>query len=91
MIEEAVDEVQEESEPLVTHQTTEEILPEISFHAIVGTNHPQTLRVIGKLGNKYLTILIDRGSTHNFIDQGSGYEVWITYCHKQEVLCYGSQ
>ena len=44
-------------------------LPEISFHAIVGTKHPQTIRVLGKLKNKNVTVLIDGGSTHNFIDQ----------------------
>jgi hypothetical protein len=47
----------------------EEAIPEISFHALAGTNHPQTFRVIGKVGNKEVTVLIDGGSTHNFIDQ----------------------
>ncbi|KAL5769701.1 hypothetical protein ACOSP7_013855 [Xanthoceras sorbifolium] len=47
----------------------DEQIPKISFHAITGTNHPQTMRVIGKLGNKDITILIDGGSTHNFLDQ----------------------
>ena len=47
----------------------EEAIPEISFHALAGTNHPQTFRVIGKVGNKDVTVLIDGGSTHNFIDQ----------------------
>ncbi|KAL5844476.1 hypothetical protein ACOSQ3_010530 [Xanthoceras sorbifolium] len=47
----------------------DEQIPKISFHAIAGTNHPQTMRVIGKLGNKDITILIDGGSTHNFLDQ----------------------
>nr|TKR74530.1 hypothetical protein D5086_0000295630 [Populus alba] len=46
-----------------------EFLPEISFHAITGTEHPQTLRVPGKLKSKNVTVLIDGGSTHNFIDQ----------------------
>ncbi|XP_028065295.1 uncharacterized protein LOC114268339 [Camellia sinensis] len=46
-----------------------EPLPEISFHAIAGTAHPQTFRVMGKLQNKAVTVLIDGGSTHNFIDQ----------------------
>jgi hypothetical protein len=45
------------------------VLPEISFHAITGTEHPQTIRVLGKLKNKNVTVLIDGGSTHNFIDQ----------------------
>ncbi|KAL6340300.1 hypothetical protein AAG906_040737 [Vitis piasezkii] len=44
-------------------------LPEISFHAIAGTKHPQTIRVLGKLKNKNVTVLINGGSTHNFIDQ----------------------
>lgn len=44
-------------------------VPEISFHAIAGTDHPQTLRVLGRLKNKELVVLIDSGNTHNFIDQ----------------------
>ncbi|KAJ0051454.1 hypothetical protein Pint_03499 [Pistacia integerrima] len=46
-----------------------EALPEISFNAITGTEHPQTIRVLGKLKNKHVTVLIDGGNTHNFIDQ----------------------
>jgi len=49
--------------------TADEAIPEISFHALAGTTHPQTFRVIGKVGNKALTVLIDGGSAHNFIDQ----------------------
>jgi len=47
---------------------TEPIL-KISFHAISRTNHPQTIRVIGKLKSQDITVLIDGGSTHNFLDQ----------------------
>ncbi|GJZ63642.1 transposon ty3-G gag-pol polyprotein [Tanacetum coccineum] len=43
--------------------------PEVSFHAITGTNHPQTLRLAGRIKNKDVVVLIDGGSTHNFIDQ----------------------
>lgn len=50
-------------------QDTQETIPEISFHAMAGTEHTQTLRVSGKLKNKEVTVLIDGGSTHNFIDQ----------------------
>ncbi|KAH9699581.1 hypothetical protein KPL71_024420 [Citrus sinensis] len=46
-----------------------DVIPEVSFHAIAGTTHPQTIRVQGKLKNKDVTVLIDGGSTHNFIDQ----------------------
>ncbi|KAL5734003.1 hypothetical protein ACOSP7_031864 [Xanthoceras sorbifolium] len=34
-----------------------------------GTTHPQTIRVMSKLRNKEIIMLIDGGSTHNFIDQ----------------------
>ena len=49
-------------------QEYHEITPEISFHAIAGTEHPQTRRVLGKLKNKNVMVLIDGDSTHNFID-----------------------
>ncbi|KAJ0668240.1 putative nucleotidyltransferase, Ribonuclease H [Helianthus annuus] len=42
---------------------------EVSFHAITGTMHPQTLRLPGKIKNKDVVVLVDGGSTHNFIDQ----------------------
>ena len=50
-------------------QDTSESIPEISYHAIAGTEHPQTIRVLGKLKNKDIMVLVDDGSTHNFIDQ----------------------
>nr|GEU98885.1 transposon Ty3-G Gag-Pol polyprotein [Tanacetum cinerariifolium] len=40
----------------------------VSFHAITGTIHPQTLRLPSKIKNKDVVVLIDGGSTHNFID-----------------------
>lgn len=42
--------------------------PQISLHAIAGTKTPQTMRIVGRLRHCTLTILIDSGSTHNFID-----------------------
>ena len=47
----------------------QETMPKISFHAIARTNHPQTIRVLSKLRNKNIIMLIDDNSTHNFIDQ----------------------
>lgn len=69
MIEDFMHQELEEKED--TNQGTENNAPtpEISFHATAGTNHPQTIRVSGKLKNKEVTVLIDGGSTHNFIDQ----------------------
>ena len=48
---------------------TDDPIPEISFHAMSGANHPQTICVISRLKNKEVTVLIDGGGTHNFIDQ----------------------
>lgn len=42
-------------------------VPEISPHAMTGTPSPQTMRVPAMLGNRHIVILIDSGSTHNFL------------------------
>nr|GEX31237.1 protein ALP1-like [Tanacetum cinerariifolium] len=40
---------------------------EISLHAILGKPHPRTMKVQGMLQSTEVIILIDGGSTHNFI------------------------
>ncbi|KAJ8622222.1 hypothetical protein MRB53_030751 [Persea americana] len=52
-----------------------ENMPEISFHAMAGATHPRTLRLQGVLKNWEVTVLIDSGSTHNFIDQSIVYSL----------------
>ena len=47
--------------------TSEEITPTISCHALAGINTPQTLKIEGYIKKKKVTMLIDYGSTHNFI------------------------
>ncbi|XP_076911425.1 uncharacterized protein LOC143569378 [Bidens hawaiensis] len=44
--------------------------PCISLNAIMGMNSFSTMRVKGSIGTKPLQILIDSGSTHNFLDRG---------------------
>lgn len=41
--------------------------PHTSLHAMLGQSFPETLCLPGTILNKNLTILIDGGSTHNFI------------------------
>ncbi|XP_073260170.1 uncharacterized protein [Populus alba] len=69
MIEDSTPADTDTNEDCTVDIATVESFPEISFHAIAITEHPQTIRVIGKLKNKDVTMLIDGGSTHNFIDQ----------------------
>nr|GFB16553.1 transposon Ty3-G Gag-Pol polyprotein [Tanacetum cinerariifolium] len=47
----------------------DEVQGEISFHAISGTILPQTLRLPEKIQNKDVVLLVDGGSTYNFVDQ----------------------
>lgn len=42
----------------------------ISIHAISGSKGTNTIKIQGKIKNRPISILIDSGSTHNFIAQG---------------------
>jgi len=64
MIEDLTEIDHEPPEPL-----NEDPPAEISFHAITGALTPQTLRLPGQINNKGVVVLVDGGSTHNFIDQ----------------------
>lgn len=43
--------------------------PMISLHALAGISSPQTLKIRGFLKHRPVIVLIDSGSTHNFIHQ----------------------
>lgn len=53
-----------ESEPSIKELTE----PIISSHALVGSNSYQAMRVKGYISRKPMIILIDSGSTHNFLN-----------------------
>jgi hypothetical protein len=42
--------------------------PMISLATITGKMEPRTLKLKGSIKNKNITILVDSGSTHNFVD-----------------------
>ncbi|XP_057967759.1 uncharacterized protein LOC131157517 [Malania oleifera] len=42
--------------------------PEITLHAMVGSISPKTMRLVGKIKGEQVVIIIDSGSTHNFVD-----------------------
>lgn len=42
---------------------------QISLHALLGHTIPQTLRVLGHIANTQVAILVDGGSTNNFVQE----------------------
>jgi hypothetical protein len=47
--------------------SSEELTPTISCNALVGISTPQTLNIEGYIKKKKVIVLINSGSTHNFI------------------------
>ncbi|MFS7902094.1 putative aspartic peptidase domain superfamily [Helianthus anomalus] len=45
----------------------QEEVAEVSLHAILGNSHPPTMKVHGMINSTKVLILVDGGSTHNFI------------------------
>ncbi|KAL5554076.1 hypothetical protein UlMin_041477 [Ulmus minor] len=88
MIEDSLHMNTEDVEGAHPEQEHHEVMPEVSFHTIAGTEHPQTIRVLGKLKNKNVMVLIDGGSTHNFIDQAlvSKFGLLVIWDKKFEVM-----
>jgi hypothetical protein len=62
--EEEEDQELEPSQDLDLEETT----PTISCHALADISTPQTLKIQGYIKKKKVTVLIDSGSTHNFIN-----------------------
>ena len=44
------------------------ITPMLLVVAMIGISQPQTLKLFGHIKNTKVTVLVDSGSTHNFID-----------------------
>jgi hypothetical protein len=55
-----------------------EVEPVISLNGLVGFSAPQTLKLIGYIKHRKAIILVDSGSTHNFIHRRIAQE---TNCH----------
>lgn len=60
-----------EEENCVENEVAQEVLvdpPHISIHALMGIPSYSTMKITGSMGTRKLHILVDSGSTHNFID-----------------------
>lgn len=57
---------------MVTAPIVEE--PGISLNALSGTPSSNTIRLVGRIGNKNVVILIGSGSTHNFLDHSIAHK-----------------
>lgn len=74
MMEEAewvFEEEEEKEEEINDSPESEELghnVPKISSHAISGTPKLSIMRLVGKIGMSKVVILVDTGSTHNFLD-----------------------
>lgn len=67
-------EIEEDAEGIECSEEDEvmETEAQLSIHALIGSAHFQTMRVVGQVGKKPLHILIDSSSTHNFLDREIG-------------------
>lgn len=63
---ETVEDINEEIIRGVDQEET--IDPKITFYALTGGAAPQTMRVMAKIESYEIIVLIDNGSTHNFIN-----------------------
>ena len=61
--------IKEESEEEENHQASSESEEaELSLHALSGTRTPSTMRLMAWIGKHEVTLLVDSGSSHNFIN-----------------------
>ena len=63
------EEVVQLEEEMLEHVVEEQtVCPQISLNALAGVNTFHTMRVKGHVGKQVIHILVDSGSTHNFVD-----------------------
>lgn len=65
-VDEEIEVIEEDSSAQISNNQIEG--PQLSLNALTGVHNYQTMRVSGPYNKKMLQILIDSGSTHNFLD-----------------------
>lgn len=70
---------EEEEEELVLNETEKDEEFHISVDALASQITPDTIKLLGTVGRHKITVLVDTGSTHSFLDVGTakrlGYEL----------------
>jgi hypothetical protein len=57
-----------------------EVEPLMSLHALTGFFSPQTLKLIGYIKHRKVIILVESGSTHNFVHHSIAQEINCYIC-----------
>jgi len=56
-----------DTDPLNNTDPIADTTQEISFHALTGSSHPRALRLPASINGNSISILVDTGSTHNYL------------------------
>ncbi|KAF8411843.1 hypothetical protein HHK36_004402 [Tetracentron sinense] len=75
-----VSDTEDSTEEDITVDDPAEETPEISLHAIAGAPTPQTMRLQGHVNNQIVVVLVDSGSTHNFLDPSIALKARLPVC-----------
>ncbi|KAL1356594.1 hypothetical protein AAHE18_05G195900 [Arachis hypogaea] len=68
----------------------EEGVVEISFNAMVGVYHPETIRIAGTCEGNPVMVLMDGGSTHNFMKSATARKVGLAITQVPQLNVYVS-
>ncbi|XP_026459814.1 uncharacterized protein LOC113360524 [Papaver somniferum] len=60
--------------------------PTISLSSLFGSSFPRTMRVTGRIKSQPITILIDSGSTHNFLHPSVAKQCGFEFCSRDSPL-----
>ena len=80
--------LQEEEPVAESNESSTTVFPEVSMHALAGQISPRTIRVKGRIGNHYIKVLVDSGSTHNFIKEKVAQQLGLTITPSNEFKVY---
>ena len=63
----------------------------LSIHAMEGSTSPKTIKLIGQINRKPVSILLDTGSTHNFVDPRVVKRTGLKVIPESEGICKAVQ